>query len=270
MVSGSVLANAANGGVQRGQAGNGGMATTKVIDNSVGIGGPGGSVGITGKGGGIGFFDGQILMSADTDLTVNGDVMANGASGGLSLGKAGSGGTGIHVGGDAGILIGTGGGSGGAGPTSTDVKIKLFANGTLTVGGVISSVGGSGGSQTGATTGSGADARDPQGVLGPNGYGGNGGSFGPTGVGGNGGNILLTYHTKGFSDANIFTTGGTGGAQLPASAVGPFGQGTHQNGTPGTAGVQGVDGADGTITQQPIGLGEVVNNGEFVVDTDEE
>jgi hypothetical protein len=166
---------------------------TSAQEGTAGDGGVGGKAGGNGGvvgGGTAGAAGGEITISSGADITLFGNVSANGSPGGdvgeeNAPAKAGNGGGGTSTikGGNGGSVLAAGlGGKGG--------KITVTAKKRLTVNNIaIAANGGDGGTQRGVAGNGGAASPST-------GTGGNGGDVDPPGRGGGPGQIILTPKPK--------------------------------------------------------------------------
>lgn len=209
-----------NAGTTSIHSGIGGDAGTNSLNLAGNAGGMGGTVATasTGANGGNLF-----IYSTNGDITLGGDVLANGATGGLLNGTAGKGGDGAPKGGGGGTVAGAGkGGNGG-------LMFLTTFGGKLTTGGVVQANGGFGGSQLGVAGNGG------NGII----EGGRGGDAASAGNGGNGGYI---FRTAGGGKIGATPTANLGLGGLYLGTVGTGGTPNGLNGTPGMNGVPGMAG----------------------------
>ncbi len=210
-----------NAGVTSIQSGKGGDAGTNSLDLLGNAGGQGGTVASASTGGNGGNI---FIYSTNGAITLGGNVLANGATGGLLLnGTAGKGGDGAPKAGGGGTVAGAGkGGNGG-------LILLTTLGGVLTTSGVVQANGGFGGSQLGVAGAGGKGTVD----------GGKGGDAADAGNGGNGG-FIFRLAGSGTVGATPSANFGLGGAYL--GTVGKGGAPNGMNGIPGKNGVAGMPG----------------------------
>lgn len=209
--------NAGTTSIQSGKGGDGGTNSINLPGNATGSGGTVADASTGGIGGNI------FVYSTNGKITLGGDVLANGATGGLHNGIAGKGAVGVPKGGAGGTVAGAGAGGNGG------ILFLSTLGGVLTTGGIVQANGGFGGTQLGKAGNGGNGVTD----------GGRGGDAASAGKGGNGGFVVRVAGAGKFGlmpTANL----GLGGLFLGTAGIG--GTPNQQNGIAGKNGLPGTPG----------------------------